>query len=71
MPMPFRHPFWKFTCQACGWGKVFYNRSDVILGPGTCPKCGGSHLKKTKANPLESAAAFPLEYAHYLSRKLV
>lgn len=30
----------KFSCYACGWSKVIHQRTDVIMGPGSCPQCG-------------------------------
>ena len=66
MAFPSRNPFIKLACQKCGWSLVTYEPGDVIFGPTACQKCGSEKLKRSKANPVESALAFPVEFARHL-----
>ena len=34
----------KVTCLDCGWHKVIYQSSDVVMLPKQCEKCGGERL---------------------------
>lgn len=34
----------KVTCLDCGWHKVIYQSSDVVMLPKQCKKCGGESL---------------------------
>ena len=38
MPIPPKYPH-RFTCPQCNW-KGPVQKSDVLLGPFECPKCG-------------------------------
>ena len=38
MPLPPKYPH-RFTCPQCNW-KGPVQKSDVLLGPFECPKCG-------------------------------
>lgn len=71
MPLPPRNPFMKFTCQSCGWSEITYERSDCILGVNCCAKCQARDMKMSAANPLESAVAFPLEFARHAAGKFL
>jgi ribosomal protein S27E len=35
----------KVTCLDCGWHKVIYQSSDVVMLPKQCKKCGGLRLE--------------------------
>lgn len=47
----------KVTCPSCGWHRTFVQRSDVILAPNVCEKCGNDQLQLDKASMGESLAA--------------
>lgn len=38
MVMQPRQPFFSFTCNACGWTKTIYQRSDVLVQVHRCEK---------------------------------
>jgi len=71
MPLPPRNPFKKFTCQSCGWSEITYQPSDCILSVNCCKKCQSEDMKMFSANPIESAAAFPLEFARHTAKKFM
>lgn len=62
MPIAPLYPFFKLTCNACGWSDVTYQASDVIPRPQVCPKCGERQLVFSKAGAFESMRAFAREY---------
>ena len=43
MPRPPQFPL-KTSCSSCGWSMIEKPRSDVILRPSTCPRCGNEGL---------------------------
>ena len=60
MPIAPKIPFHKVTCTACGWSHVSVQRSDVILAPRVCGKCGGAKLTHSTPNLLEAMATDPM-----------
>lgn len=62
MPIAPRDPFFKFTCETCGWSLVTYHTSDAIHHPYACPKCGSTQLDLSKAGAMESLRAFPMKF---------
>ena len=44
MVMQPRQPFFAFTCNACGWSKTVYQRSDVLERVHRCGKCGSESI---------------------------
>lgn len=45
-----RKPFFKYTCQACGWSNTNYQRSDAPVGIRVCDKCGGEIIARVVSN---------------------
>ncbi len=44
----------KVTCLDCGWHKVIYQSSDVVMLPKQCKKCGGLRLESAMVNKSKS-----------------
>ncbi len=43
-----REPYFKYTCNACGWNITIVHRSDVWIGdPRECEKCGSKLIALT------------------------
>ena len=40
----------KVTCLDCGWCCTRYQKSDVLMLPKVCGKCGGERLKLERAD---------------------
>lgn len=70
MAFPSRNPFNKYTCTQCGLSTILVEKGDVRLGAGKCKKCGGNDFAHTKANPMESALAHPMEFAMHIGKKI-
>lgn len=56
MPVAPRNPYFKWTCDACGWSTVTKEKSDCIRRVVTrCPKCGGTKFTPSSGTALEAA----------------
>lgn len=55
--IPPRNPYMKFVCAACGWSFVSVQRSDVIVGPTQCERCGSDGLEIQASHALEMVAS--------------
>lgn len=66
MPLPPRNPYFKWTCDACGWFTVTKEKSDRIMRLVVrCPKCAGTRFTPSSGTALDAIAA---EFKHIISR---
>ena len=45
----------KLKCRSCGWQRVFTQRSDVLVLPTACTKCGSEDLQRMATSPFDAA----------------
>lgn len=58
MPIAPRNPYFKWTCNGCGWSIVTKERSDAIKRPvAHCQKCQGTSFTPSSGSALDVVAA--------------
>lgn len=53
MPVAPKFPFHKVTCTNCDWSHISEQRSDVLMAPRICGKCGGTKLDHSVPTAIE------------------
>jgi len=66
MPLPPKNPYFKWTCDACGWSTVTKEKTDRIMRLVVrCPKCAGTNLTHSGGTVLDAIAT---EFNRILSK---
>jgi predicted RNA-binding Zn-ribbon protein involved in translation (DUF1610 family) len=57
----------KLFCESCGWKLVIRHRSDAMIEPTECLKCGNKKLTRSQANEFENLIASTVSFFNRLS----